>query len=81
VAVIEPASHWVRRGNELIWEAKAGQVYMIRYRFHSEFKAQQQRKMLAVKPVQPIGELPLRFMQVKAIADGPLILKFHQRWF
>jgi len=81
VAVIEPASHWVRRGNELIWEAKAGQIYMIRYRFHSEFKAQQQGKMLAVKPVQPIGELPLRFMQVKAIADGPLILKLHPRWF
>jgi len=74
--VIDPAVRWERKGNVLSWKAKAGQSYVIRYRYHPNFRAYQNGQRLNVEPVRPFMELPLTFMRVEAIADGPIALKF-----
>ena len=74
--VIDPAVRWERKGNILTWNANAGQSYMIRYRYHPNFRAYQNGLTLEVEPVKPVNELPLTFMRVKAIADGRIILWF-----
>jgi len=78
--VIEPAAPWSREGNVLTWQAKAGESYVVRYRYYPDFRAYQNREVLKVEPMRPIDGLPLTFMQVSAIADGPIVLKFHPHW-
>lgn len=78
--VIEPAAPWSREGNVLTWEARAGESYVIRYRYYPNFRAYQNGEMLKLEPMHPIDGLPLMFMRVNAIADGPIDLKFHPRW-
>lgn len=80
VTVIEPVVRWERKGNVLTWEAKAGQSYVVRYRYSPDFQAHQNGQVLGIEPVHPIGGISLTFMRVHAIADGPLQLKFHPRW-
>lgn len=74
--VIDPAVRWERKGNVLTWTAKAGQSYIVRYRYHPNFRAYQNGLTLEVEPLKPIMEIPLTFMRVKAIADGPIALRF-----
>jgi hypothetical protein len=78
--VAEPPVPWERKGNELTWKAKAGQSYVVRYRHSPDFRAYQHGEMLKVEPIEPFSGLSLTFMQVKAIADGPIVLQFHPRW-
>lgn len=78
--VVEPAGAWTRSGNTLRWEARAGEDYLVRYRYHRNFYAHQGRTPLEVRPTPVIDDLPLRFMQVRAAADGPLELRFRSRW-
>ena len=54
----------------------AGQSYIVRYRYHLNFRAYQNGQRLNVEPVRPVMELPLTFMRVKAIEDGQIILWF-----
>lgn len=76
LTVIDPALRWERKGNLLTWTAKAGQSYIVRYRHHPNFRAYQNGLTLEVEPVKPVMEIPLTFMRVKAIADGPIALRF-----
>jgi len=78
--IIAPAVSWSLKANELTWSAHANQAYVIRYRYSPEFRAYQNGQALAVTPIKPMSDLPLRFMQVTAVMDGPITLKFHPRW-
>ena len=80
VTVIEPAVRWERTGNVLTWKARAGQSYIVRYRYNPDFRAYQNGETLGVEPMHPINGLSLTFMRVKAVTDGPIVLKFHPRW-
>ncbi len=79
-AVIEPAVAWTRNGNTLRWLACSGEEYLVRYRYHQKFVARQGEMSIAVAPITVIDGLPLRFMRVKAVNDGPLQLQFRNRW-
>lgn len=79
--VVSPAAPWSRKGNELKWQAIAGQSYVIRYRYAPEFQAYQKGHKLEVRPFRPLNDLPLQFMQVSTIIDGPVVLNYQPRWF
>ena len=79
--IIAPAVSWSRTGNVLTWIAQADQSYVIRYRYSQEFRAYQNDQKLAVAPFKPMSDLPLQFIQVTAVVDGPITLKFHPHWF
>jgi hypothetical protein len=78
--IVEPAVAWTRAGNILRWEASAGEDYLVRYRYHRNFYARQGGVPLEVRPAAVFDGLPLRFMRVRAVADGPLELKFRSGW-
>jgi hypothetical protein len=80
VTVIEPVVAWERRGNELVWEVKAGESYVVRYRYDEQFRGHQNGHTLDIQPYTPVEGISLRFMQVRAATNGQLILKFHPRW-
>lgn len=80
-AIIAPAVSWSRIANDLTWLACADQSYIIRYRYSPEFRAYQNGQKLTVEPFNPMSDLPLQFMQVTAVADGPVTLKFRPHWF
>ena len=75
-----PVSYQYNRSN-LSWNAKAHTRYIIRYRFHPQFKAfqGQNQEPLILEKYQPFEDVPLTFMTVKPTADGPIILKFQKR--
>lgn len=79
-AVVEPTVSLVRCKNSLSWNAKAGQDYLVRYRYHGNFVARQGEAPIDVTPYSVIDGLPLRFMRVQASADGLLELEFRPRW-
>lgn len=78
--VLEPAAGWSRIGNTLRWQARAGEEYLIRYRYHRNFRASQGGMALEVRPAPVLDGLPLRFMRVRAAIDGPLELVFKSEW-
>jgi hypothetical protein len=80
VTVIEPAVPWMREGNLFTWQAKAGQSYIVRYRYNPGFRAYQYRSTLGVEPVSPMNGLSLTFMRVKSLEDGRVTLEFQPRW-
>ena len=77
--VISPDILWSRDRNTITWKAEAGQEYILRYRFHPNFAAMQGSKPLPVEVCHPFEDLPLRFMQVQAVQDGSLEVKFVPR--
>lgn len=77
-SLIEPVVEWKRVANIISWEACAGVEYLIRYRYNHNFSAWQGNKQIRVHPAQVIDGLPLRFMRLRASADGMLQLKFKQ---
>jgi hypothetical protein len=79
--IIEPVVSWSRSENELKWVATAGKSYIIKYRYNEQFQALQNGKKLAVSPHKLFGDLPLKFMHVTAVMDGPVLLTFHPRCF
>lgn len=80
VGIIAPVVKWQRQSNELVWSAEAGKVYLVRYRYHPGFAAQQDGEMLPVEPYSPFPEVKLRFMRVTAVSDGPLTLRYKGRF-
>lgn len=80
VTVIEPAVRWERTANVFTWKAKAGESYVVRYRYSPDFRAHQNGETLKVEPMNPIIGLPLTFMRIQAAVDGPIVLEFHPRW-
>jgi hypothetical protein len=79
-SLIEPAVAPTREGNMLRWEARAGEEYLVRYRYHRNFRARQGETPVEVSPTPVLSDLPLRFMRLRAVADGSLELEFRTRW-
>lgn len=79
-AVVEPSTVWERQGNEIFIQAQSNEMYTIRYRYNSQFRAFQDGYQLSINPIKPIEDIPLQFMKVKAKNDGQLIVKFHSKW-
>ncbi len=80
ITVIDPAVAWQRSGNELAWDARAGQTYVVRYCYNAQFRAHQDGREVDIEPLKPIDNIHLQFMQVGAILDGRIVMKFHRRW-
>jgi hypothetical protein len=76
VSLISPGVKWRRVHNTLTWEAKKGQVYKVKYRYHPRFIARQANIDLDVEPYAIFDDLSLRFMKVLAKSDGPLNLTY-----
>ncbi|KAA0577975.1 hypothetical protein FZ983_20600 [Azospirillum sp. B21] len=77
IGIVTPQAPWHRKGNRLVIEAAAGTTYTIRYRHFPEFRAEQGGVRLPVVPYQPFDDVPsLSFMQVTAVGDGPLTLRY-----
>ncbi|GEM_PF-2375479 len=77
IGIVTPHAAWHRDGNHLVIEAVAGTTYTIRYRHFPEFRAEQGVVRLPVTPCQPFADVPtLSFMQVTAVSDGPLTLRY-----
>ena len=76
VSLISPSVEWRRVRNTLSWEAKKGQVYKVKYRYHPRFIARQKDIKLEVEPYAVFEGLSLRLMQVIAKSDGPLNLTY-----
>jgi hypothetical protein len=80
VTVISPAVSWKRSGNDLSWNGKAGQTYLVRYRYHTQFLASQDHHQIPVERYMPLNEIPCCFVQVRAVIDGQIVLKFCPKW-
>ena len=79
-AILSPAVPWVRERNSISWEAKAGETYILRYRFHPGFVAMQGHTKLPIEPYPVFDDLPLRFMQIRAAHEGVLTVRFVPQW-
>ncbi|MDQ2105340.1 hypothetical protein [Azospirillum isscasi] len=77
-SVVVPPCVWSRHRNCLTIEARAGSEYLIRYRYDPAFQARQGTHAVPVETVRPFADAGLRFMRVRAVADGPLVLRY--RW-
>jgi len=79
-SILSPCVAWSRDRNSISWQAKAGEAYVLRYRFHPCIEAMQGHVRLPVEPQTVFADLPLRFMRVRAEHDGPLTVRFVPRW-
>lgn len=80
-SLIEPGTRMRNSGKRLSWEAEAGKDYLIRYRFHKDFAATQEGRVIPVEPAAVLHDLPLRFIRLKAERSGEIILEFRTRWW
>lgn len=79
-SIMSPPVVWERQGNRVTWEANAGQIYTLRYRFHPNFEAKQGSSYLEIEPFHVFDDLPLQFMKIQAMEDGPIQIKFISTW-
>jgi hypothetical protein len=79
--VVSPSVQWKRNEKSISWDAEAGQEYIVRYRFHPQFIAEQDGARLTVVPSPVFDDVPLQFMSVRAEKTARLALTFKPKWF
>ena len=77
-SIVEPSTELIRSRNKISWCAKAGETYIIKYRYHSNFTAYQGSKFLPVLSFSPFNDLPLKFMKVCTPENGSVTLQFRK---
>jgi len=80
ISVIDPITKWVRIRNELSWDAKSKQEYIIKYRYDKQFRALQNNYPLEIEKYYPFSDIDLKFMRVRAMQDGKITLAFRANW-
>jgi hypothetical protein len=78
--IIEPDVPYQRKGRRLSFFPKAGQDYVLRYRYHPNFQARQSSARLAIEAFRPFEELPTEFMRIRARSDELIDVTFKRRW-
>lgn len=75
--LLVPPANLVRKGNTVSWPATQGTSYLLRYRYFPGFKAHQNGRRLPVHPTAVFPDLPLKFMTLRAEADGEVMVTFN----
>lgn len=76
-SIVEPGRTHRRQGSSLKWLARAGERYLVRYRFHPSFECWQAGTEVEVQPTPAgSGEWGTTFMSVRAPREGEIELRF-----
>jgi len=78
-----PPEHLQIQGNRLIWQARKGISYQIRYAHHPNFRARSLAtgQSTPVRPYWPAELSGVAFMEVLSPADGDIELRFRESMF